>query len=117
MFEIHEGQVLYVQEVVTASQAAIVKTIVGDASRYNTTESDTHLSYQWQIFNLDTGSYEDDITNNTTIAIAGVEYTPTEGSVIIPKIAIESTPTLEEMQTQTLLNTEYLVIMSELTNL
>lgn len=34
-----------------------------------------------------------------------------------PIDTIEPQPTLEEIQTQTLLNTEYLVVMSELTNI
>lgn len=34
-----------------------------------------------------------------------------------PMTDLDPQPTLDEMQTQTLLNTEYLVIMSELTNL
>jgi len=40
-----------------------------------------------------------------------------DGSFITPEpVLAEPQPTLEEMQTQTLLNTEYLVIMSELTS-
>lgn len=41
-----------------------------------------------------------------------------DGTFIDPEpIPIELIPTLEDMQMQTLLNTEYLVIMSELNNL
>lgn len=41
-----------------------------------------------------------------------------DGSFITPDpTPIELQPTLEEMQTQALLNTEYLVVMSELTNI
>lgn len=41
-----------------------------------------------------------------------------DGTFIDPSVEpIEPQPTLEEMQTQILLNTEYLVVMSELTNI
>lgn len=39
-----------------------------------------------------------------------------EQVVITPPEPVEPKPTLEELQTQTLLNTEYLVTMSELSN-
>ena len=41
-----------------------------------------------------------------------------DGTFITPEsVPLEPLPTLEEMQTQTLLNTEYLVIISEISTL
>lgn len=41
-----------------------------------------------------------------------------DGTFVTPEPeSIESLPTLEDMQMQTLLNTEYLVILSEISNL
>lgn len=61
-----------------------------------------------------------DITGNTEVQ-EGWDYDSTTGVftelVYEPVEPIEPQPTSEKIQTQTLLNTEYLVIMSELTNL
>ena len=61
-----------------------------------------------------------DITGNTEVQ-EGWDYESATGAFTEPDYEpiepVEITPTVEEMQMQTLLNTEYLVIMSELTNL
>lgn len=61
-----------------------------------------------------------DITGNTEVK-EGWDYESATGVFTEPIYElvepIEPQPTSEEIQTQTLLNTEYLVIMSELTNL
>ena len=60
-----------------------------------------------------------DITGNTEVQ-EGWTYDATTGiftEPIAPEPDLPAAPTLEEMQMQTLLNTEYLVVMSELSNL
>lgn len=61
-----------------------------------------------------------DITGNSDIQ-EGWDYNSESGEFtapIVPEpIPVVPQPTLEEMQAQTLLNTEYLVVMSELSNL
>lgn len=48
----------------------------------------------------------------------GWDYTEATNTFTEPTLEpIELQPTLEEIQTQALLNTEYLVVMSELTNI
>jgi len=82
------------------------------------TETETAQIYQQVKFSLISETWEADLTNDTTIVIDGVEHILVDGQVTIPKTPEpELNPTLEEMQIQTLLNTEYLVIMSELTSL
>ncbi|MGE7922384.1 hypothetical protein ACQKND_04255 [Viridibacillus arvi] len=46
-----------------------------------------------------------------------VSHTVRKPIVTEPPAPIEPQPTLEELQTKTLLNTEYLITMSELSNL
>lgn len=61
-----------------------------------------------------------DITGNTDVQ-EGWDYDSETGVFSEPTYEpvepVETAPSLEDMQTQTLLNTEYLVVMSELTNL
>lgn len=59
-----------------------------------------------------------DITNKPDIK-EGWDYDEVFDAFTAPVIPepVEPEPSIEEMQAQTLLNTEYLVIMSELTNL
>lgn len=59
-----------------------------------------------------------DITGRNDIQ-EGWNYSSETGEFMAPVIPypVEPQPTLEEMQAQTLLNTEYLVVMSELSNL
>lgn len=60
-----------------------------------------------------------DITNKPHVQ-EGWHYDNNTGDFSEPtfdNVVIETELTLEEMQAQTLLNTEYLVVMSELTNL
>jgi len=82
-------------------------------------ETETLQIYSWVKFNPETEAWEADPINTDPVTADGVEYGLINGCVIIPIIPepISETPTLEEMQMQTLLNTEYLVIMSELSNL
>ncbi|NYV67290.1 hypothetical protein HYI36_18625 [Bacillus sp. Gen3] len=60
-----------------------------------------------------------DITGDNEIQ-EGWDYDETTNTFSAPyvpdPVPIPETPTLEEMQTQTLLNTEYLVVMSEIEN-
>jgi len=83
-------------------------------------ETETKQVYSWTKFNPETEVWEHDPLNTDPIEIDGVEHPLIDGKVEIIKPELEikiPLPTLEEMQAQTLLNTEYLVIMSELTNL
>lgn len=59
-----------------------------------------------------------EITGNSEVQ-EGWDYNDKTGEFTAPVVpdSVEPQPTLEEMQTQTLLNTEYLVVMSELSNL
>jgi len=90
---------------------------VGMEKEVRITETDADLTYYWVIFDINQGQYVDDTENTSPIIVNGVEHTPIDGKIIIVKAAAEPQPTIEEMQVQTLLNTEYLVIISELSNL
>ncbi|QOV10944.1 hypothetical protein [Viridibacillus arvi] len=63
--------------------------------------------------------YEEDGAKVTEYTRDGetVSHTVREPIVTVPPAPVEPQPTLVELQTQTLLNTEYLVTMSELSNL
>lgn len=67
-----------------------------------------------------------EVTNENMVVITDLTEQPELGSVYNPESSaftpsriepLEPQPSLQEIQTQTLLNTEYLVIMSELTNI
>lgn len=87
MFKISDdGNVIEVTKVNTSSQVAIIEMLVGMEKQVNKTETDTKRIYQWQKFNLDTGTYEDDTTNTTSIIDNGQSYTPVNGQVVVDKL-------------------------------
>lgn len=59
-----------------------INQLIGNEKQYSLTESTNQKIYQWQMFDLEKGCYENDLTNTTLIE--GV--TPIEGKVIIDKI-------------------------------
>ena len=67
---------------------------------------------------IDVTNYSGEVKEGFTYDVENNEFTEAENPTQEPEPEpIEPQPTIEEIQTQTLLNTEYLVIMSELTNL
>lgn len=80
--------------------------------------------FSYPMFVIDVTNYEGEVKERYIYdAESGIfteSTTPVPEGPVTPNpepVLPESQPTLEEMQAQTLLNTEYLVIMSELTNL
>lgn len=66
---------------------------------------------------IDITDHEGEVKEGFTYDVENNEFTEAENPTQEPEPEPETQPTIEEIQTQTLLNTEYLVIMSELTNL
>lgn len=62
------------------TQVSYIKQYIGQTTQANQIAEKT---YQWQNFNIETGQYEDDITNTNIITVNGIEYTPVNGRIVI----------------------------------
>jgi hypothetical protein len=92
MYTIENG-IVYDNHVTPSGSAGIVA--IGNEEQYSTMETASQTVYQWQKFNLDTGSYENDTTNITLI----LEQTPINGQVSIDKTDEVKASVLEQIAT------------------
>jgi len=89
MYEkLENGQIL---KVVQDGQATI-KTAHGMEKELRNQSDGSTVVYQWVKFNLSTGEYEDDETSTDTVTVAGIDYTPTNGRVMLNISQLQQIP-------------------------
>jgi hypothetical protein len=75
---INENGLIYKSQQIGSSD---IKELIGNEKQYSLIETSNQKIYQWQVFNMTKGCYEDDTTN--TIQIEGI--TPVKGKAVIEK--------------------------------
>ena len=82
--------------------AAIIKESVSPVITLKVEETATQLIYRWVKFNPTSEAWEADSANTDPITVGGVEYSPTDGKITIPKIPenVSESLTIEEQLAQ-----------------